>query len=491
MKKFIVLMIIITVILLSAIGVNAASPTAALSGPSTVRSGDTITVTFRIGGSGILGASGELKYDSSKLTLTSTAQIIGSPWLVEFNNTAGTVKFIAYDNAQTTPVNSTKDLFSMTFKVNSLATGTNVEISTTKLEYTDGNTDVQPTNVKYSFSIAAPKSTNSFLQSLTVSNATLSPAFNKNTTSYTTTVPYSVSKLNISAVAEDSKATVAVNNPNLAVGSNDISIVVTAENGTKKTYTIKVTREQDPNYKPNSDARLSEITLSTGFLSPVFNSDRTDYIVFVPYETASIRISGKAKDSKGQNAAEKTFSLSVGDNKLTIAGTAEDGSKKEYTIHVFRMKEFDGKIPEFADTEDPIKVTISGKVSITGNASVGETITANAELSDSNATVTYTWYSGNDLVGQGQVYNVSKADVGKTITVRVTGTGTYEGEIISDGVEVKEEDKVEVTPSPTPEKPYDSKEDKKTSFAPFIIVAVFGILAGFALGFFIKKRSYR
>ncbi len=128
MKKTFTLYIIISIIILSAVGINAAGPAATLNGPVTVRSGDTITVTLKIDGSGIIGANGEVKYDSNKLTLTDTAQKIASPWVVEFNNTTGTVKFLAYDNAQTAPVNSTKDLFTMTFKVKDLSVGTYAEI---------------------------------------------------------------------------------------------------------------------------------------------------------------------------------------------------------------------------------------------------------------------------------------------------------------------------------------------------------------------------
>ena len=70
-------MIIITVILLSAIGVNGKSDCSS-SGPSTVRSETQLQLHLESAEGSVLGASGELKYDSSKLTLTSTAQISGS-----------------------------------------------------------------------------------------------------------------------------------------------------------------------------------------------------------------------------------------------------------------------------------------------------------------------------------------------------------------------------------------------------------------------------
>ena len=85
MKKRIIA-IAITLTLFAAlvpVSVSAASASARLSGPDSVRAGDTITVSFVLSGSGIYGASGTLSYDG--LTLVSTSQSIGSPWIVEFN----------------------------------------------------------------------------------------------------------------------------------------------------------------------------------------------------------------------------------------------------------------------------------------------------------------------------------------------------------------------------------------------------------------------
>ena len=91
---------------------------------------------------------------------------------------------------------------------------------------------------------AKPLSSVATLSSLTVSAGTLTPAFNPETTSYTVAVTNSVSSITITATATDAKATVSgAGTKTLAVGANSFSIIVTAENGTTKTYTVVVTRE--------------------------------------------------------------------------------------------------------------------------------------------------------------------------------------------------------------------------------------------------------
>ena len=100
-------------------------------------------------------------------------------------------------------------------------------------------------------------SDNNLLGSLQISPGTLSPSFHANTTSYKTTVGYNVSKVSVSAVAahEKAKITSLTGGTNLKVGDNTISIVVQAENGVSKTYTIVVTRQQNPSSEEPDDTQ--------------------------------------------------------------------------------------------------------------------------------------------------------------------------------------------------------------------------------------------
>ena len=74
MKKFVLSMavFVLTICLLLPLTVSAASASATLSGPGTVRAGDAITLTFKLNGSNLSGVSGTLSYDSNQLQLTGT-----------------------------------------------------------------------------------------------------------------------------------------------------------------------------------------------------------------------------------------------------------------------------------------------------------------------------------------------------------------------------------------------------------------------------------
>lgn len=345
-------LITILCISLFAMTASAASASASLTGPGVVRAGDTITLSFNLSGSGIFGASGTLSYNSSQLTLASTTQKIGAPWAVEFNGN----NFVAYDNNLTNPINSNAALFTVTFKVNAgVAVGTPIQVSYTGVAASDGNADINVGTVTYSTTVAAPLATDNSLKSLTVSNATISPAFNTNTTSYTAEVPFSVSKLEIQAVANDGKATVSVNSPNLTPnGTTNVTVTVKAENGSTRTYTIAVKRAQDPNYVASNNNDLSGITVDGFLLSPVFSADNTSYVIWLPYETESVTVSGTAADSKASVRAEGGTGLKAGqDNEIKVICTAENGTEKVYTVIAKRAAAHDGSVEPTEPSTEP------------------------------------------------------------------------------------------------------------------------------------------
>lgn len=332
--------------------VFAAGVSASLSGPGTVRAGDTITVTFSLSGSGLYGASGKMSYDSSRLTLKSTSQQIASPWVVEFSGS----NFVAYDNDLSNPINSSAALFSATFTVNSnVAAGSTIQVSCTGVTASDGSADSNIGTVSYSKTVSAPLSADNKLKSLTVKNAVISPAFSANTTSYTAEVPYSVSKLDISAVANHSGAKVSVSNPSLtANATTKITVTVTAENGSTKTYTIAVKRAQDPNYVPSNNNSLASITVEGFLLSPVFAADNTQYVIWLPYETEAVNVAAAAADSKASVQILGGENLLPGaDNEIQVICTAEDGSQKAYLVIAKRAAAHGEPVEETTEATEP------------------------------------------------------------------------------------------------------------------------------------------
>lgn len=326
---------------------------ASLTGPSTVRAGDTITLSLNVSDSGKYGLEGSLSYDSSVVSLSDMSCNV-SGWKVENNGNA----IIVYDDALSNPLGGSTAVLTLKFRVNDgVAAGTAVNISVNGIVTTDGSAESSIGTASYSTTIAAPLSGNANLSSLSVSEGTLSPAFKAATTSYSIgEVDYSVSKLNISYKTEDSKATVSISGNNLAVGANTVSVTVKAENGATKTYKISVTRKQDPNYVPSANAALKEITLNSGVLSPGFSEDKTDYIVYLPYEYVGkeFSVTGSAADSKASGVTGGTIAALVeGVNTTTVVCKAEDGTEKTYKITVVVMPEYNGAVPNIEGVDAP------------------------------------------------------------------------------------------------------------------------------------------
>ena len=187
------------------------------------------------------------------------------------------------------------------------------------------------------------RSTNNNLASLKVGNGTLDPGFSKGNTSYNMEVPFDVAKLELSAEAEDSKAKVSINNPDLVAEEvTAVTITVTAENGSSKTYTINVKRGKDPNKQLSNNNYLESLSVDVGILSPVFDKEKTKYAVYLPFEVTRISISAEVEDKK-YATIEKVCNeeLSVGNNLFKFKVTAEDGSTRTYTVTVVRNKSLD------------------------------------------------------------------------------------------------------------------------------------------------------
>ena len=339
MKKIAALILVLLMLAGSVICVQAAG-TASANGPSVVRAGDTITVSF-VAGSGITGGEGNIVYDASQLTLVECSKVIGGNWAVEI---AGS-RFVFYEN-NLQPLTSSATIFKATFKVNpSLASGTEIKVAFTNVILSDGTSEsvVSPA---YKATIAPPLSGNCDLASLTVSNATISPAFAAGTTFYTASVPYSVSSLQLAATAADAGAKVSINNPTLTPGGvTNVRVTVTAENGATKEYTIQVTRAQDPNYVKSNNANLSALSVEGFLLSPAFSQDVTRYFVWLPYEQETVSIVAKAADQLASIDVGEQRELTPGmATDIAVTVTAEDGTQKVYTLTVFRA-------PAHADTD--------------------------------------------------------------------------------------------------------------------------------------------
>ena len=199
MKKlaFVWMLAALCVLFVLPVPVFAATVTGTFTGPSTVRAGDSITLTYQIKGEDIKAFSASLEYDSTQVTLSKITKSIADPWSLTTNGDA----LMLADEQLSKPINKATKLFTVTFKVkSSLKVGTKINISVVDGMASAGSAQ-KVAKVTYSATIAAPKSTNNKLKSLSVTGGELAPTFGADITEYAVTVPFSIDKLEVKAAA--------------------------------------------------------------------------------------------------------------------------------------------------------------------------------------------------------------------------------------------------------------------------------------------------
>ena len=103
--------------------------------------------------------------------------------------------------------------------------------------------------------------TTNTLDSITVSDCTLDPAFNSATTEYSCTVKNNVTSVTVNATATSTKAKVrGLGAKELTVGKNTLPIRVIAEDGSEKIYNVNVTRKREATSLKNEIMKNTVIT---------------------------------------------------------------------------------------------------------------------------------------------------------------------------------------------------------------------------------------
>lgn len=173
------------------------------------------------------------------------------------------------------------------------------------------------------------------LSSLEVENNKITPEFNKNTINYTLTVKKDVTSVKINATLESDKSSFnkgyGPRTVNLNYGLNSVLIKVTSESGATKTYTIKITREDDR----SSNNYLKSLNVSSGDFK--FNKKTLNYSFSVQNEITSLNVIATPEDSKSTVSGAKTYNLKEGLNKINITVTAENKQTRTYSLQVTRI----------------------------------------------------------------------------------------------------------------------------------------------------------
>lgn len=220
-------------------------------------------------------------------------------------------------------------------------------------KYTITVTAEDGTTKSYTVIINKKLSNDSSLKSLSILETILNETFEPTKLSYTATVAYSVTEINVDAEANDTKAksVIGLGNKTLITGPNTIEIEVTAEDNTKTKYSIIVTRAY------NNNPLLSSITLSGGYhLTPIFSSIEENYTVDVSNATTNLLLTIIKQDpiatyviTNDGVITGSNLTLKTGLNKIKIVVTAEDKvTTKTYNIDINRAKSNDNTLKSLA-----------------------------------------------------------------------------------------------------------------------------------------------
>lgn len=209
----------------------------------------------------------------------------------------------------------------------------------------------------------------SYLNSLSLSRGSISPAFDKTKFDYTATVSSSTSVVTVYASLLDSDASFVdgyePRTVNLNYGENTIQIKVKGfalQEATESTYTIKITRTKPSGtggatVSKSSVNTLSNITLSNGTLSPKFNSNTNVYNVEVENDVDVLTVGATLTDNKSSfvnSYGPRNVHLNEGENNIYLKVKSEAGSVRVYRLIITRKKANNVEpAPEPTPTPDP------------------------------------------------------------------------------------------------------------------------------------------
>lgn len=179
------------------------------------------------------------------------------------------------------------------------------------------------------------RSSENRLSSLSVNGKKIN--FNENVYNYDLSVDYEDDNIKVNASLKDNSSSFVKGyepgSKSLKEGLNKFEIKVLAENGSIKTYTINVTRKEDPD-NTSDDTYLDEIKVNDSMLD--FSKEQEEYKMSVSNDVDSIKIDVVTSSSKSRVDIIGNDNLQVGENIVTIRVTALNGSVREYKIIVLK-----------------------------------------------------------------------------------------------------------------------------------------------------------
>lgn len=207
---------------------------------------------------------------------------------------------------------------------------------------------------------------NYMLKSLAVTGQSLTPTFSMYETSYSLIVPNEVSSIAVTATTFTDKTTIAgVGTHNLKVGSNAIKVITTAQNGSQRTYTITVVRQEAPVKPPEQDP---EVVIPTPSVStPNFQINGNSTITGITSAVNAGGFKSKFFVQNGTvkittaNGTEKSDTSTVGTGDQVRIYDNTGAHKLTYHVVIYGDTNGDGKTStaDYVQTRKQILGTLS------------------------------------------------------------------------------------------------------------------------------------
>jgi hypothetical protein len=322
------------VVSLGGIFVRAASLSTSISGNNSIDMGSEITLTF------FLDVDEPVKQLTAKLNVDlSLLDIVGSPTALNGLNVQLDDNIITVSSAE--GVSGSISFMRMTFKAKetlSADSQTIVSLSDVSGILFESDETVSGTGSTKLITAVAPKSNNNFLSDLYTNEGDI--GFSRSTLVYSLTVDNDVSRIRIVAKAEHEKATVREDAIyDLAVYQNKIDVVVTAQNGAKRTYTINVMRKDALGNTKLMSSNVELKSLAIEGYDIEFSPSVVEYRLTVGNIVDNVLVYAEASDSKSSVIIDNLPLLKLGENRVQVTVVAENGQSRIYTIFVTRSLE--------------------------------------------------------------------------------------------------------------------------------------------------------
>ena len=184
-----------------------------------------------------------------------------------------------------------------------------------------GNTETYTLKIKRRTAEEAQNASDATLKNLGINPKEYDfSGFKKDQTEYSVEVPNEIKTVEVYAEATDSKAQVTgTGDIELNEGANEAKVEVIAQDGTKKTYTITITRKaSETAATTDSKFGLSSLSISGQTISPNFKNTIYSYTVGIKEDISSLEINAVATDKEAKIEIMGNENLQQGENTITV-----------------------------------------------------------------------------------------------------------------------------------------------------------------------------